>query len=71
MVGPVKPIIIDEEVDWCKASSQSGLYLFKPSLMEKLKMQGEGSMLRVTSEFDFHSGEPCFFFEAPTKMDIC
>lgn len=60
--GPIKPIVIDQEVDWCKRGSHSGVSLFKTVLREQLKTHGS-SGLRVTTNFVYQTGEPTFSFE--------
>ncbi|VDO14257.1 unnamed protein product [Rodentolepis nana] len=61
--GPLRPVEIDQEVDWCKVGPQTGVSFLRCALKNELKKR-EGSMckLNVECDFDFYEGEPIFRF---------
>lgn len=59
--GPLKPVEIDQEVDWCKVGPQTGVSFLKCALKEELKKrEGQACELSVECDFDFYEGEPSF-----------
>ncbi|VDM17929.1 unnamed protein product [Hydatigera taeniaeformis] len=61
--GPMKPIKVDKEVEWCKTGPHSGVVFLNPSLSDKLRSKKHPRALKVESSFDFYTGEPKFCFD--------
>ncbi|VUZ47812.1 unnamed protein product [Hymenolepis diminuta] len=59
--GPLRPVEINQEVDWCKVGPQTGVTFLKCALKKELeKRKGLTCKLNVECDFDFYEGEPIF-----------